>query len=368
MIYNNYGATGIKVSAIGFGGMRFKDQADTEGCAALVKYAHDKGITFFDTAAGYGRSEELFGLAFREMRKHRQKRPFFVSTKSSESSPAGVRRDVETSLKRLGLDAIDFYHVWCILSKASYDRRKTGGAFKEFEALKREGLIKHICVSTHMTGGEIEEMLADYPFEGLLVGYSAMNFAYRGRGLTAAAERNLGVAVMNPLGGGMIPRHPRRFEFVKTRPDETVVQGALRFLFNDQRISTTLVGFSGTHEIDEALAALDGFKPIPQAEIRRMRENIKTSFNELCTGCGYCDNCAFGVPVPKLMEAFNHRLLSGDPVAAINRLRMHWGIKADDAVLRQCTECGKCEEACTQKLPIRERIALLRETADRAKS
>ena len=69
MIYREYGSAGIEVSAIGFGGMRFVNQNNIEECASLVKAAYEAGINYFDTAPGYGKSEELFGAAFKEMKK-----------------------------------------------------------------------------------------------------------------------------------------------------------------------------------------------------------------------------------------------------------------------------------------------------------
>lgn len=174
MIYREYGTTAVKVSAIGFGGMRFKNQKDIDGCASLIKAAYDAGITYFDTAPGYEDSEDLFGVALKEMKKTRDQKPFYVSTKTFGDKPGSVRKDLENSLKRMGLDYIDFYHVWCIITPDVYQRRKANGVLIEFERLKTEGLIKHICVSTHMTGIEIGEMLQDYPFDGVLLGYSAM--------------------------------------------------------------------------------------------------------------------------------------------------------------------------------------------------
>jgi predicted aldo/keto reductase-like oxidoreductase len=297
------------------------------------------------------------------MKKSRSKRPFYVATKSSKPTPEGVRQDLETSLKRMNLDCIDFYHVWCIINPGSYEKRKLGGAIREFEKLKREGLIKHICVSSHMTGEEIETMLNDYPFEGLLVGYSAMNFAYRERALDAAVKINAGVVVMNPLGGGIIPQNPDRFSFIKTQENETIVEGALRFLLNDSRITTTLVGLSSIQEVNEAVSAMDGFKPIGQDKVNIMRDHLKNAFNELCTGCRYCDKCPAKVPVPKLMDAYNHTMLRGKEQAAIDRLQWHWGITPTDPILHECTECGICEEACTQKLPIRDRIKAIQKAA-----
>lgn len=359
MIYNTYGATGLKVSAIGFGGMRFQNQDDTETCASLIKAAYDAGINYFDTAIGYGKSEELFGVAIKEMTKTRHSKPFYIATKTMQTDPGKIRQECETSLKRMGLDYIDFYHVWCLITLEEYYRRKTMGIMKEFEKLKSEGLIKHICVSSHMAGSEIGTMLADYPFEGILLGYSVSNFAYRDAGIEAAAKLNRGVVVMNPLAGGIIPQNPERFSFVKTNSDETVVEGSLRFLLNDHRINVTLVGFSNSTQIAEAICAVEGFKSIAPDTIKTIRTNLRQAFNELCTGCRYCDSCPQGIPIPKMMDAYNQYLLTNQPLNLLNRLRWHWSIGIEDDYLTKCTECGACEKICTQKLPICDRLKFI---------
>ena len=356
MIYREYGKTGHQVSAIGFGAMRFPNQDDPDLCAGLVKYAYEKGINYFDTAIGYGKSEELCGIAFKEMLKTRAAKPFYVSTKTFAADEASVRKELETSLKRMNLDYLDFYHVWCIITPEGWKERKAKGVLKSFEKMKSEGLIRHICLSTHMKGADVAAALKEYPFEGVLLGYSAMNFAYREAGIEAAAKLGRGVVVMNPLGGGIIPKNPDRFAFVKTTPQETVVEGALRFLLNDSRITVALVGFSSTAHVDEAISAVDGFTPLPPAELKRIRENVKSAFNQMCTGCMYCDDCPEGVPIPKLMDAYNIFMLSGKPGDLVSRLRWHWSIQAADAPWDRCTECGRCEELCTQQLPIIERL------------
>lgn len=361
MLYRTYGKTGIDLSATGFGGMRFEKQRDIDACASLVKAAYDKGINLFDTAPGYGKSEEIFGAAFTEMNKTRRNKPFYVSTKSSKAEPDEIRKNLETSLKRMNLDYIDFYHFWYLMSLDEYYSRKAKGALKEFERLKDQGLIRHICVSTHMPGTDIAEMLRDYPFEGILLGYSVMNFAYREAGLAAAADLGLGVAVMNPLGGGLIPQHPRRFEFAKTRRDETIVEAALRFLINDPRITVALVGLSSIPQLNEAISAVDGYKPIASAAIQKIRDQLPEAFNQLCTACRYCrDKCPEGIPVEKLMGAYNFHTLVGDTKLTMENLKWHWGINLEDNNLDDCTECGLCEQACTQKLPIAKRLKTLR--------
>ena len=103
MIHCTYGTTGIEVSKLGFGGMRFAEWDNPEKCAELVKAAYDKGITYFDTAPSYGdgKSEEHFGLAFKEMLKTRAEKPFYVATKSQEPTADAIRRDLEESLRRM---------------------------------------------------------------------------------------------------------------------------------------------------------------------------------------------------------------------------------------------------------------------------
>jgi len=365
VIYREYGKTGIKVSAIGFGGMRFEDQQDTQACASLVKAAYDADINYFDTAPGYGKSEELFGAAFKEMKKTRAKKPFYVSTKTFAAEPDMVRKELETSLERMGLDYIDFYHVWCIMSLDAYHQRKTAGVLKEFEKLKDQGLIKNICVSTHMTGADIGTMLSDYPFDGILLGYSVMNFTYRQAGLDAAALNNMGLVIMNPLGGGIIPRHPEKFDFVKTQQDETVVDAALRFLIDDSRISVALVGLSSEKQLAEAINAVDGYKPISADNRQKIYQGLQSSFNELCTSCGYCDNCPQEIPVLKMMDIYNQHVLA-DRMEMINRIRWYWGIELENelnAIIDKCTRCGQCEQACTQKLPICERMDFIKAKA-----
>jgi predicted aldo/keto reductase-like oxidoreductase len=365
MLYNTFGSTGIKVSAVGFGGMRFESQDDRDTCASLVKAAYDAGINYFDTAPGYERSEEIFGIAIREMQKTRAEKPFYISTKTMKAEPDQIRKELETSLKRLNLDCIDFYHVWCVMSLAAYNDRKAKGVLKEFERLKSEGLIKHICVSTHMTGPDIGKMLNDYPFEGVLLGYSAANFAYRDEGLAAAAKLNRGAVIMNPLGGGIIPQNPNRFDFTKTRAGETVVEAAIRFLLNDAKITITLVGLGSIAQLREAISAVDGFKPIPQDTIQKIRANLSQAFNELCTSCGYCDNCPQNIPVPKMMDVYNRYILTGKHIELINHIRWYWNINLEDELLRRCNACGQCEAACTQKLPIIDHLKTIKSEVEK---
>ncbi len=354
MIYRSYGKTGKKVSAIGFGGMRFSEIDNTDACVEMMLRAARGGITYFDTAPGYfkTKSEKVFGEGFAEMK--RAGLPFYCASKTFAADEAGIRREIEGQLKRLGLPSIDFYHIWCITSLSNWEGRKKKGVIDTFIKLKEEGLIKHICVSSHLIGDEIKTLLEEGIFEGVLFGYSAYNFKARTEAFDAIRKQGLGCVVMNPLGGGLIPQHPELFEFLKTQGDETAVEAALRFLLAHEDITVTLVGFSRLQEVDDALKAVSGYRAISSEQIEAMKEKAGRSFEGICTGCQYCDDCPEGIPIPQLMDAYNHKILYGDEAQIVERLKEHWGIPQDVAL--RCAECGNCESACTQHLPIIDRL------------
>ncbi len=355
MLYRAYGKTGEKVSILGFGGMRFGAIDDRDACVQMMVQAAESGVNFFDTAPDYFgvKSETVFGHGFRELA--RRKLPFYSSTKTFESTEKGIRAEIEAQLKRLGLSAIDFYHVWCITSLAQWRTRKKNGVLTAFRRLKEEGLVRHICVSSHLIGDEIRELLMEGVFEGVLFGYSAYNFNVRQKAFEAIAAHDLGCVVMNPLGGGIIPQNPSLFSFLRRTPEETVVQAALRFLFSHEKISCSLVGFGSAREVTEAVSAVKGFTPLSAAEIQGIKSRLGPAFTDLCTGCQYCDSCPEGIPIPRLMEAWNHGKLYGKSGAILDRLRWHWQVPASEA--GRCTRCGQCEKLCTQHLPIMERMA-----------
>jgi predicted aldo/keto reductase-like oxidoreductase len=188
-----------------------------------------------------------------------------------------------------------------------------------------------------------------------------MNFAYREKGVEEAARRKMGVVVMNPLGGGIIPQHPERFSFLKEKPQDTIVEAALRFLINDPRITVSLVGIANVAQLKEALSAVEGFKKHSEERVGQLRKELSASMNSLCTNCGYCAGCPQDVPITKLMDGYNHYELAGKKERALaDRLRWHWDIGLDNECFDLCSDCGRCEELCTQKLPITNRLKEIR--------
>ena len=358
MQYREYGLTGKKVSLLGFGGMRFKNINNYDECIHTIITAAEGGITYFDTAPDYceGKSEKVFGLGFAELRKRNF--PYYSATKTFASSEADVRRQLENSLKTMGIPCIDFYHIWCVLGLDEWQRRKNEGVLKAFRKMKEEGLIKHICVSSHLINDDIKELLLEGVFEGVLFGYSAYNFQQRQAAFDAIREKKLGAIIMNPLGGGVIPNNKQRFAYL-ARTGEGVVAAALSFLWDHPEITSTLVGFEDAAQVKEALAAMENYKPRTEEELAGFKKRILSSLDKICTGCAYCDNCPNGIPIPKFMDVYNQLILneegSGDPMS--DRLYWHW--RLDRSIIEKCKACGQCERECTQHLNIIERLKII---------
>ena len=362
MIYKEYGKTGKKVSALGFGGMRFNEpdfkSGNLQACADTVLYAFEKGINYFDTAPYYNddKSEIIFGMALKEMPRDK----FYISTKCGYFENDGnaydeLRKNVERSLTRLNVTAIDFFHLWCIMDYKGYENMiKQGSLYDAAKKLQEEGLINHLCYSTHAEGAEIEKMMDERDFAGMLVSYNASNWQYTQEAVKKAHKKGMGVTTMNPLGGGLIPAKPEVFDGIK-EDGFTLAQSALRFIMRQPEITIALSGMASFAQIDENIAALkDGIPPFTADEFTALTDKFSVSIKNLCTGCGYCLPCPKGCDIPKYMESFNHKLLTGTDTAVWDRMKWRWSVTQEDA--KKCISCKLCEGKCTQHLPIAERM------------
>lgn len=359
MYYKQYGNTNMRVSSIGMGTMRY-DDADVRAkrydkCAEVALYAHEQGINFFDSAPFYcdDKSEIITGIALSQLPRD----SFFISSKVNLGSYGGTftkdkfRNRLETSLKRLQVEYLDFYYMWCLLDLESF-HKQFDLMYSSFLDAKNEGLIRNITFSSHMQGNQLEEVIASDAFSGMLIGYNALNYRFRQDGISAAYKKGMGITVMNPLGGGLIPNNPQIFSYLTEGTDFSVAQAALRFVASHKEITVALCGFTTKEHVDDAVKSVENLVEKPASEIYAEYESRGMTLNNLCTGCGYCKHCPEDIDIPKFMDSYNQKLL-GNQIQ--DRLKSHWGIPASAAAV--CIQCGQCEDLCTQHLPIINRLA-----------
>lgn len=353
----------MRVSAVGLGTMRYDDQAITDGrleaCAEIPLYAYEKGINYFDTAPFYcqDKSELITGMALSQLPRDK----VYISSKTNFNAIKAMgsinrdtfRRRLEESLTRLKTDHLDFYHLWCVLNLGAYEEQ-CSLLYPFFEEAKREGLIRNIVFSAHLQGADIEQVVETDRFKGMLLGYNALNYRFRQSGIEAAHEKGMGVVVMNPLGGGLIPQNPDTFAYLAEGTDLTVAQAALRFVASHKEITVALAGCTTKAHVDDAVRAVEDLHELPAKEVIAQLEGKGVGLNDLCTSCGYCNHCPQGIQIPKFMDSYNQMMLTNDPERITERLSGHWGVSKEQA--GACIACGKCEKLCTQHLPIIERL------------
>jgi len=298
----------------------------------------------------------------KQMRNVRDR--IYVSTKGmpTEIKTADqARAAVEKSLKRLNLEKIDFYFVWCVRKVEQYEMAmKKGGLYDGLLKCKEQGLIDHIAISSHLTGEKTSRILEKGEFDGVLMGVNILNFLYRWEGVLRAYEMGLGVLAMNPLAGGAIPEYADQLKFLSGE-DENPVEAALRFCISCPQITVALNGFTTREHIDMACRVADNCRPFNPEEIERIKKHIAEKMNSLCTGCGYClEGCPKKIPIASYMQFYNQKMLFGksdDEMIESIDLQHNWQLLAERAAdAADCSECGRCEEACTQHLNIIERL------------
>jgi len=206
---------GIGAWAIGGGQWEFAwgPQDDNQSIAA-IQAGLDHGINWIDTAAvyGLGHSESVVGHAIKGLRT----RPY-VFTKCSlvwdksrnvshNLQAASIRREAESSLKRLGLDTIDLYQIhWPAWS--GQPESASPGSIEEavgaLAELKAEGKIRHIGVS-NFTAQQIQRASSVAPITSLQPPYSLLATEVEASILPFALEHQIGVIVYSPMASGLL--------------------------------------------------------------------------------------------------------------------------------------------------------------------
>lgn len=363
MIYRDYGKSGDRVSAIGFGTARLSGEMGSN--VKLVEKALEEGINYFDTAPTYacGLSEKILGMAFKN---NPQKDIYVVSKSMLSADPTAddVLRRIEASLDTMHLEKINYFHMWSVLNFEQYQRIIAhGGPYEGALRAKEQGLIDHICFSAHCNGDEVKQIISAGLFDGVTLGFNALNYRHRLSGIRYAAENGLGIAIMNPLAGGLIPRNSDYFQALQ-QPGYTIAQSALQFVMAHKEISTVLVGIANENDLYEALQAMDNEHETEESFWHEKADSILIPKEPLCTMCNYCKGCPQNIAIDRVMGGYNEYLLSGYDEDHLHEWRKMFCGKYPFETI-SCIKCGRCEIKCTQHLPIMNRIEELNSICER---
>jgi aryl-alcohol dehydrogenase-like predicted oxidoreductase len=273
MLYRSLGKTGLRVSEIGFGcasywGMKVFDEATA---IRLIHAAIDHGVTFFDTGASYsgGNAEPRLGKALSGLNN---KHDLVIATKAGsytddrgkwreDFSSLGVRRTVEASLTRLGLDAIPLLHL-----HGPEIADITDELLDTLARLREEGKVLHLSVNSFDVN-VIEHTMALPLFGAMMIDYNILR-PERESIVTELAARNFGIMAGMALGGGLYRKDRFRIRGIQ---DAWYILRAwknyrldirrgrnLHFLDHDQRLTAAEIALAWVLRKPEISCAVPG--------------------------------------------------------------------------------------------------------------
>lgn len=368
MNYRDFGNTGEKISALGFGCMRFpeykegeKNFVDQEKVDEMIAYAYENGVNYFDTAPYYcnTNSEAALGHAVKNFRDK-----ILISTKcpmDAGMGKDGYRAHLERSLSRLGTDHIDFYHFWGI-NRGTFDNIiMKEGLLEEAAKAKEEGLIRHISFSFHDHPSAIKHIVDTAEAQGIKMESMLSQYNLLDRSneemIKYVNEKGLGTVAMGPVGGGRLAAPTDLYEKLTGKPAIATYELAFKFCLGNPNLNCALSGMQTLDMVKKNIRVASDDTAFSEDEwnaLGNAMEDLK-KFSELyCTGCKYCQPCPAEINIPRIFEMYTYYNVYGLKDHAKNIMRDY--VRHGGKTYADCLDCGACEEKCPQHLAIRENL------------
>jgi len=326
MKYRTFGRTGIKVSALAFGGgnvggiIIHKDDATKR---EAIRRALAGGVNWIDTAAQYGdgKSEQALGWLLPGVKeKPYLSTKFNLDVDNLDDIPAQIEARLKQSLERLKRTSVDLLQLHNRIGPKAGGRVMSverilgrGGVADGLDRLRERGLIKHMGITAIGEAPSICEVIRSGRFDSAQVYYNLLNpsaarampAAWTGHDfngvLAACRETNVAVMAIRIFGAGIIANDERTgregmLTVNTTIPEEerkakavfeaigdehgNRAQVALRFVLSNPDVSCAVLGSSELHHIDEALAAVE-MGPLPADVLSRLEALYANDFGRL---------------------------------------------------------------------------------------
>jgi hypothetical protein len=378
MLYRPFGKTGETVSILGFGAMRLPvvdqrhHEIDVPLATEMLRYAIGQGVNYVDTAHMYhgasvvapGSSEPFVGEALAGGLRDK----VLIATKLpmwAVKTRADMDRVLADQLLSLRTDHIDCYLLHGISAK-TWARFRELGALEFLDAAKADGRIRFAGFSFHDEGTAFAPIVDAFDWDFCQIQYNYMDTEVQaGRaGLRYAAERGMGVVVMEPIKGGRLAgRVPAEVQAIWDQAGvrHTPAEWALRFVWDDSDVSLLLSGMSTMEQVEENVRVAEQGIPgsLTDAElelIERVRKVYQERVVVECTGCRYCMPCPSGIDIPTIFSTINDASLYGDAMGEkfLHNINVELGVTAR---ISECAECGQCEAVCPQSIEVPKAMA-----------
>ncbi len=374
MLYRKMPKNGDELSILGFGCMRLpvaEGKVDEARAVSQIRHAIDNGVNYLDTAWPYhaGESETVLGKALQGCYRDRVK----VATKLPSwmiTSREDMDRYLAAQLKKLDTDHIDYYLLHA-LNGTLWDTLEPLGVIDFLEQAMKDGRIVNAGFSFHGLGEDFIRIVDAYPWTFCQIQYNYLDEDYQAgtKGLEYAAEKGLGVIVMEPLRGGNLavgtPPPAIRTVWDEAEVRRTPAEWALRWIWNRPEVTVILSGMNDEAQIQEnlSIAGTAQANVLTEKELDLVARASRTYAGLMkvgCTGCGYCMPCPNEVMIPICFEEYNKMHLFGP----VEEVKFRYAFRMSGQLVdgrpgyaSQCVQCGECLDKCPQQIPIPDVLA-----------
>lgn len=369
MIYRNFQE--IKLSGLGMGAMRLPvidgddSRIDETKTQAMVDYAMEQGVNYYDTAWGYhdGHSETVMGKALSRYPREN----YYLATKFPGydlSNMDKVEEIFEKQLEKCGVEYFDFYlfHNVCEMNIDAYLDEKYG-IYEYLMKQKAAGRIRHLGFSAHGNLDVMKRFLDAYgkDMEFCQIQLNFLDWTFQGakEKVELLKEWNIPVWVMEPLRGGKLARMAAEDEkaLKALRPEENIPAWAFRFLQSVPGVTMVLSGMSNLQQMQDNIHTFAEDKPLTKKEMDTLLQIADGMVKKIvlpCTACHYCtSHCPQGLPIPELLALYNEHCFTEGGFIAPMALSAYPQEKLPSA----CIGCRSCEAVCPQQIKISEAMA-----------
>ena len=176
--------------------------------------------------------------------------------------------------------------------------------------------------------------------------------------MAVAKEHGVPFTVMEPVKGGTLAKPPRKVceVFDEMNFEASYASWAIRYVASMEGVITVLSGMSTIEQVRDNVSYMRDFKPLTDAEqkiVAKAQELLAGVRQYKCTACHYCtDGCPMNIPIPDFFKAMNRMLIFENEKEARRRYRST--VEKTGVSASECIQCGQCEAACPQGLPIIE--------------
>jgi predicted aldo/keto reductase-like oxidoreductase len=335
VVYRTLGKTGLKVSGVGFG-IGFVPVPE------VVARAIDMGITYYDTSRDYGESENIFSGVIKGKRDK-----IVIASKSGRTKKADIIEDLDTSLKVLGTDHVDIWH----LHGRDNASMIPDEAIEAMQICKKSGKTRFIGFSCHDVNNMVPFILKTGVWDVIQTTYSfPIGGRYREQAVAKLREAGIGVIAMKvvvALSGFNL----KTVENPPARPNGDGPVAGIKWVLQNPGIGTTVPNMRTIPQLEMNFRAMsEPYLPADEKLLVRLNEKIRPDYCRMCYECK--GECPKGLPVADMLRFLSYHDFYGDYHRAMVSFR---DLSREVRDVR-CSDCDTCAVQCRNGVRVQTRL------------